>query len=538
MGELQCFAGNPSAWAICHQINEDLVAFLMSTTAPDERITTYTPVVPTTEFPALFPIFANDDLSVYVDGEERSDFTVTASYVEGVSNNAKVIMNAGVTGSVVIAGERHPRRQNRFLNGGPLPIKDMNLAFDALEGEMQEARRDIDRSMKVNFGQTPPDVSLLAKNVDAANAAAAAAIGAANGQFAFDSRSAAASASIPLIIHSIELRGDAARGDGLGGIFIDTNNGSNDTFVSADGRTWYRGKEASVAADFYLSNKKIDFVAGVLRQNAADRTQWAFINDSTHRPVGFDPDPNFFASDGVTRLNPYTAGVSLLAYWKRRTDALRADVNSGVMYDRILACTVTADERLSYDWGIMLGARVTRTGIVVNGSMHKARHGRIYWNGSDFVSDQDSFHPTGTVTTSYDPAAGTLTVNHGWLPGQDLILVPDTRTGVISTLFIPMRKNVTNTSFELQFMVPNTGGIRTGSPGSGMSFRWTKAYNGPVFFDGSNGWDIIPWSDNGSDDGNIWVYGIMQRQRPMRALPVLCTSLHAHARSFRNSDFA
>jgi hypothetical protein len=125
----------------------------MSTTAPDERFTTYTPVVPTTEFPALFPIFANDDLSVYLDGVERFDFTVTASYVEGVSNNAKVIMNSSVTGSVVIAGERDPRRQNRFLNGGALPIKDMNLAFDVLEGEMQEARRDIERSVRSEIGQ-------------------------------------------------------------------------------------------------------------------------------------------------------------------------------------------------------------------------------------------------------------------------------------------------------------------------------------------------------------------------------------------------
>ncbi|WP_421611910.1 SGNH/GDSL hydrolase family protein [Agrobacterium tumefaciens] len=125
----------------------------MSTTAPDERITTYNPVVPTTEFPVLFPIFANNDLSVYLDGVERFDFTVTASYDEGVSNNAKVIMNTGVTGSVIIVGERDPRRQNRFLNGGPLPIKDMNLAFDALEGEMQEARRDIKRSVRSEIGQ-------------------------------------------------------------------------------------------------------------------------------------------------------------------------------------------------------------------------------------------------------------------------------------------------------------------------------------------------------------------------------------------------
>lgn len=124
----------------------------MSTTAPDERITTYTPVVPTTEFPALFPIFANDDLSVYVDGVERFDFTVTASYVAGVSNNAKVIMNTGVTGSVIVAGERDPRRQNRF-GFGPIPPRDLNLAFDTVEGEVQEARRDIERSLRSEIGE-------------------------------------------------------------------------------------------------------------------------------------------------------------------------------------------------------------------------------------------------------------------------------------------------------------------------------------------------------------------------------------------------
>jgi hypothetical protein len=123
----------------------------MSTTAPDERFTTYSPSVATTDFPTLFPIFANNDLSVYVDGAERSDFTVTATYVDGVSNDAKVIMDSGVTGSVVVVGNRDPRRQNRF-GAGAMPVRDVNLAFDTIEGEMQEARRDINRSHKAPFG--------------------------------------------------------------------------------------------------------------------------------------------------------------------------------------------------------------------------------------------------------------------------------------------------------------------------------------------------------------------------------------------------
>ena len=41
------------------------------------------------------------------------------------------------------------------------------------------------------------------------------------------------------------LKGDASEGDGLGGLYIDTDNGSSDTFTSADGRTWYRVQDVS-----------------------------------------------------------------------------------------------------------------------------------------------------------------------------------------------------------------------------------------------------------------------------------------------------
>lgn len=256
----------------------------MSTTAPDERITTYTPVVPTTEFPALFPIFANDDLSVYVDGVERVDFIVTASYVDGVSNNAKVIMNSGVTGSVIIAGERDPRRQNRFLNGGPLPIKDMNLAFDALEGEMQEARRDIERSVRSEIGEPgyilSPDLAdgdvpmkqglqfVPGPNLpDLASSLIAAATAQANRAQEQADRSTAAAdlaagyvndivsekevpiystvAGMPFIsvapgMSVINVRGRNSATDGDGGLYGTANNGSPDKFTTLDGRTWYK----------------------------------------------------------------------------------------------------------------------------------------------------------------------------------------------------------------------------------------------------------------------------------------------------------
>ncbi|EHK77684.1 hypothetical protein SM0020_12190 [Sinorhizobium meliloti CCNWSX0020] len=124
----------------------------MSITSPDDRISTYNPVVPTTEFPATFPLFDNDDIKVYVDGEERVDFAVSATYVEGISNDAKAVFATGVTGKVEVVGARDPHRTNRFKNGAPLPIRDQNLALDTLQAEVQEARRDISRSVKVPFG--------------------------------------------------------------------------------------------------------------------------------------------------------------------------------------------------------------------------------------------------------------------------------------------------------------------------------------------------------------------------------------------------
>lgn len=125
----------------------------MSITSADDRTTSYAPVVPTTEFGADFPVFANEDLKVYIDGEERFDFTVTANYSLGISNDAKAVFEApGVTGAVLITGSRSPRRTTRFNNGGPLPISSQNLALDIVEAENQEARRDIDRSHKAPLG--------------------------------------------------------------------------------------------------------------------------------------------------------------------------------------------------------------------------------------------------------------------------------------------------------------------------------------------------------------------------------------------------
>lgn len=127
----------------------------MSITSADDRRTRYNPVVATTDFAADFPVFDNDDIKVYVDGVERDDFAVTATYVEGISTDAKAVFAVGVTGTVDVVGYRDPHRTNRFSSGAPVPPRDLNLAIDTLEGEAQEARRDIERAVKTDYGADP-----------------------------------------------------------------------------------------------------------------------------------------------------------------------------------------------------------------------------------------------------------------------------------------------------------------------------------------------------------------------------------------------
>ncbi|MBB3313630.1 hypothetical protein FHT78_005424 [Rhizobium sp. BK196] len=147
----------------------------MSTTTPDLRTSTYTPVSPTTEFAAGFPIFDNADIAVLHDGQPRTDFVVTATYINGVSINAKAVFASGLVGTVVVYGKRAPRRISRFNDGAPLPTKDQNLALDTVEAELQETARDVVRSHKAPLGQeggvfTASDIGNAQANAEIAQA--------------------------------------------------------------------------------------------------------------------------------------------------------------------------------------------------------------------------------------------------------------------------------------------------------------------------------------------------------------------------------
>ncbi|MCK8780570.1 hypothetical protein M0654_11290 [Rhizobium sp. NTR19] len=93
--------------------------------------------------------------------------------------------------------------------------------------------------------------------ITAAEGWASIAQAAANGNLTFITRNAASSAMIDASIHSITLKGDASEGDSLGGLFVDTEKGSTDTFESEDGRTWYRAPDVGPQR---LHGATIDFL--------------------------------------------------------------------------------------------------------------------------------------------------------------------------------------------------------------------------------------------------------------------------------------
>lgn len=236
----------------------------MVTITASTREAFYNPVVPTTDFPVNYPIFGKNigefpstDLEVEINSEIRTDFTVIGDFIEGISTNAIVRMNSAVTGFVVVRGKRTPRRTDQYINGGALRIPDHNYSLNRLEAEMQEVRRDADgfsNGLRDEIAaRIAGDVALNNRVnqeiIDRQNgdAALASLIGQGGpiSEHIFETNLAVGFAQVKPGFSSILTLGRTVSGDGDGGIYIVTNNGSNDTIVSGDGRTWYKAEDIS-----------------------------------------------------------------------------------------------------------------------------------------------------------------------------------------------------------------------------------------------------------------------------------------------------
>lgn len=138
------------------------------TLSASTRYVLYQPVVLTDTFSVPFDIFSNSDLRVVVDGVDTTAFSVAATYADGRSTNAAVVLTTAVVDvDVEIYGLRQPRRESNYLPSSPDLAKNLQIDMDALTASVQEARRDTDAAVA--------DASLAAAAVSNVSESAAAA---------------------------------------------------------------------------------------------------------------------------------------------------------------------------------------------------------------------------------------------------------------------------------------------------------------------------------------------------------------------------
>lgn len=128
----------------------------LMTLAQSTRYKLYQPVVLTDQFVVTFPIFATEDITVYVDGVVETLYTINATFVNGRATNAQVVLNTPVTDvDVEIYGTRSPRRENNYLGNSPSLSDNLQNDVDAVTAVQQEQSRDFSTSLRTSAGAPP-----------------------------------------------------------------------------------------------------------------------------------------------------------------------------------------------------------------------------------------------------------------------------------------------------------------------------------------------------------------------------------------------
>lgn len=229
-----------------------------------------------------------------------------------------------------------------------------------------------------------------------------------------------------------------------------------------------------------LGSGKIEFVAGSIRQNATTRTNWDWIKDSGHEPVGVDDS------------TPAVASGSEIT------------VNLNKTYSKVLTLICGADETLSNALGLTVGASVGLSSFVIKGNVDLTLAVELYYNGTSWAinygAGQGGLPDNSINITSTSFTGSTLTIDHEWIGGLDVAVAGNTRGG--STLpYVPMIRNITDTSIELTFFDRDTGAAITAVDTS-MSVILSKNFSAGIRMDGVDNGDAL-----NLDTGNIWFFG-------------------------------
>lgn len=266
----------------------------------DPRYRRYTASAGQTVFPIPFPFLQGEDLKICLQ-TAPSEYTIfdPADYTLSGANDpagGTVTLDAGRTAGdiILVLGEAILDRMSSIVRDGRFSSSLIDSELDRIRIIEQEFRRDNGRSVKVDYGGTGltlaadlqdgdtvmkegdrlvagPDIVAIGDAVESAKNIVegwASDVVSQGSVPIYATVAGMPGLEIPVGINAIMVNGRSAAGDGYGGLYIDQNNGSNDSFVTADGRTWY--KVPDVNPDRLGDVDAIRDVLSPLRNFAAD----------------------------------------------------------------------------------------------------------------------------------------------------------------------------------------------------------------------------------------------------------------------------
>jgi hypothetical protein len=143
----------------------------MATVAKTPRTTTVTLASASAgPFDLGFRLFDTDAITVFVDGVERLNFTLSATFADGYDDDATITFDTavGIGSVIVIDSDLTPGRSQDYLNGPGLTEK-MNVELGRVWSAIADVKRDTKRGLRT-FDSVPP-VALLADRVPIVNPA-------------------------------------------------------------------------------------------------------------------------------------------------------------------------------------------------------------------------------------------------------------------------------------------------------------------------------------------------------------------------------
>jgi hypothetical protein len=109
------------------------------------RVANFNPIAPTTNFALPFPVYEADDATelkndflVTLAGVAVTNYTVTGTFLDGVSLDAQIVFSPGITGALIIYSRRKPRSGEDVASGRGITGTELNALFNGVTASIRD----------------------------------------------------------------------------------------------------------------------------------------------------------------------------------------------------------------------------------------------------------------------------------------------------------------------------------------------------------------------------------------------------------------